>query len=53
MTLHFKRGEFTEGLIHGIERAGALLADIFPAPRAIGMNCRTGSRSRILDRLSN
>jgi uncharacterized membrane protein len=30
MALHFKRGEFIEGLIHGIERAGALLADHFP-----------------------
>jgi len=27
---HFKRGEFTEGLVHGIERAGALLAEHFP-----------------------
>lgn len=30
MELHFKRGEFTEGLLHGIERAGALLAEHFP-----------------------
>jgi uncharacterized membrane protein len=30
MTLHFKRGEFTDGLIHGIEKAGGLLADHFP-----------------------
>lgn len=30
MELHFKRGEFTEGLLHGIERAGALLAENFP-----------------------
>jgi len=30
MELHFKRGEFTEGLVHGIERAGALLAEHFP-----------------------
>jgi len=30
MTLHFKRGEFTEGLIHGIEKAGALLGEHFP-----------------------
>ncbi len=30
MELHFKRGEFTEGLVHGIERAGALLAENFP-----------------------
>lgn len=30
MELHFKRGEFTEGLVHGIEKAGALLAEHFP-----------------------
>lgn len=30
MELHFKRGEFTEGLVHGIDRAGALLAENFP-----------------------
>ncbi len=30
MELHFKRGEFTEGLVHGIEKAGALLAENFP-----------------------
>ena len=30
MTAHFKRGEFTEGLVLGIERAGTLLADHFP-----------------------
>lgn len=26
---HFKRGDFTAGLVHGIERAGALLAEHF------------------------
>jgi uncharacterized membrane protein len=26
----FKRGDFTAGLLHGIERAGALLAEHFP-----------------------
>lgn len=26
----FRRGEFTEGLVHGIERAGELLAATFP-----------------------
>lgn len=30
MTGFFKRGEFTDGLVHGIERAGALLAEHFP-----------------------
>jgi uncharacterized membrane protein len=27
---HFKRGEFTEGIVHGIDRAGDLLAKTFP-----------------------
>ena len=30
MSAHFKRGEFTEGLIQGIERTGKLLAAHFP-----------------------
>jgi uncharacterized membrane protein len=30
MAGHFKRGEFTEGLLHGIDRAGELLAAHFP-----------------------
>ena len=30
MTEHFKRSDFTAGLIHGIECAGALLAEHFP-----------------------
>ena len=30
MTEHFKRGDFTTGLVHGIDRAGALLAEHFP-----------------------
>lgn len=30
MELQFKRGEFTEGLVLGIERAAALLAENFP-----------------------
>ena len=30
MTGHFKRGDFTAGLVHGIDRAGALLAEHFP-----------------------
>jgi len=36
MALHFKRGEFTAGLLHGIERAGALLAEHFPRTAADG-----------------
>jgi len=31
MTGHFKRSEFTEGIIHGIHKAGELLAQHFPA----------------------
>jgi len=31
MTGYFKRGDFTEGLVHGIGRAGVLLAEHFPA----------------------
>jgi uncharacterized membrane protein len=30
MTGHFKRGEFTDGLLHGINRAAELLAAHFP-----------------------
>ncbi|MDB6170363.1 MAG: hypothetical protein JWM88_3227 [Verrucomicrobia bacterium] len=30
MESHFKKGDFTAGLVHGIERAGALLAEHFP-----------------------
>jgi uncharacterized membrane protein len=30
MTGHFKQGDFTEGLLHGIARAGELLAAHFP-----------------------
>jgi uncharacterized membrane protein len=30
MTEHFRRGEFTAGLVHGIDRAGALLTEHFP-----------------------
>jgi uncharacterized membrane protein len=35
MTGYFKRGDFTGGLVHGIERAGALLGAHFPAPGAL------------------
>ncbi len=31
MGAEFKRGDFTAALLHGIERAGALLAEHFPA----------------------
>lgn len=31
MAGYFRKGEYTEGLVHGIERAGALLAEHFPA----------------------
>jgi uncharacterized membrane protein len=30
MEEHFRRGDFTEGLLHGIARAGAILAEHFP-----------------------
>ncbi len=30
MTGYFKESEFTDGLVHGIERAGVLLAEHFP-----------------------
>lgn len=30
MEAQFRRGEFTAGLVHGIERAGELLAEHFP-----------------------
>ncbi|MEI9864229.1 MAG: TPM domain-containing protein [Limisphaerales bacterium] len=30
MTVHFRAGEFTTGIVHGITRAGELLAEHFP-----------------------
>jgi uncharacterized membrane protein len=30
MGMHFKAGKFTDGIVHGIERAGELLAKTFP-----------------------
>jgi uncharacterized membrane protein len=43
MTGYFKKGEFTAGLVHGVERAGALLAEHFP-PVA---GDRSGSADRV------
>jgi uncharacterized membrane protein len=37
MSLHFGRGEFTGGIIHGVRRAGELMAEHFPR-RAGGKN---------------
>ena len=31
MTAHFRRSEFTSGIVHGIRKAGELLAQHFPA----------------------
>ena len=33
---HFRRGEFTEGIVHGITRAGELLAEHFPKEQGAG-----------------
>jgi uncharacterized membrane protein len=30
MQEHFRRGEFTEGVVHGVERVGDVLARHFP-----------------------
>jgi uncharacterized membrane protein len=42
MTGHFKRGEFTAGLVHGISQAGKLLAVHFPREPA-EQNKRSGN----------
>ena len=34
MTGYFRKSEFTEGILHGVERAGELLAAHFPRGRA-------------------
>jgi uncharacterized membrane protein len=36
MAAYFKRGDFTDGLVHGIERAGTLLAAHFPPESGAG-----------------
>src|SRR5688572_27197355 len=43
MSEHFKRADFTQGLVLGIERAGALLAEFFPR--------RTDDRNELPDRI--
>ncbi len=30
METHFREGRFTDGIVHGVERAGELLAETFP-----------------------
>ena len=30
MTGHFRKSEFTEGILHGVQKAGELLAEHFP-----------------------
>ncbi|MHB8520173.1 MAG: TPM domain-containing protein [Limisphaerales bacterium] len=30
MTVHFKKAEFTQGIVHGVHKAGELLAQHFP-----------------------
>jgi uncharacterized membrane protein len=34
MTEYFRRSEFTPGIIHGVQKAGELLAHHFPRPKA-------------------
>jgi uncharacterized membrane protein len=38
LTEHFREGEFTEGLIHGIEEVGRQLAAYFPYDRSTDSN---------------
>ena len=46
MTGYFKKGDFTEGLLHGVERAGALLAEHFP-PEGAGGGPAAGSLEEV------
>lgn len=41
MTEHFRKQQFTEGIVHGVKRAGELLAQHFP--------CRVGDRNELPD----
>lgn len=45
MSLYFGRGEFTEGIIHGIRRAGKLMAEHFPR--------RSGGRNEQPDEIAH
>jgi uncharacterized membrane protein len=44
MTGHFKRGEFTGGILHGIKKAGELLAEHFPR--------KAGDRNKLPDEIA-
>jgi len=37
MSGYFRKSEFTPGIIHGVQKAGELLAEHFPSPRLGGM----------------
>jgi uncharacterized membrane protein len=41
MTEHFRQHQFTEGIVHGVKKAGELLARHFP--------CRAGDRNELSD----
>ena len=41
MEAHFRKGEFTEGIVAGIERVGEVLAGTSRRPRATATSCRT------------
>ena len=44
MTGHFKQGGFTEGILHGIKKAGELLAQHFPR--------KAGDRNKLPDEIA-